>query len=62
MFEIEMLFDVLDDNISAARYVEANKKVNKIEKMLINVYGNIETIAQYCEMIETVIPNLDKSF
>ena len=55
--EIEMLFDVLDDNISAARYVEANKKVNKIEKMLINVYGNIETIAQYCEMIETVIPN-----
>lgn len=55
--EIEMLFDVLDDNISAARYVEANKKVIKIEKMLVNVYGNIETIAQYCEMIETVIPN-----
>ena len=55
--EIEVLFDMLDDNILSARYVEGNKKVNKIEKMLVNVYGNIETIAQYCEMVVTVIPN-----
>lgn len=55
--EIEVLFDMLDDNILSARYVEGSKKVNKIEKMLVNVYGNIETIAQYCEMVVTVIPN-----
>lgn len=57
VIEIEYTFDLLDDDISSARYVEANKKIHKVEKMLVNVYGNIETIAQYCEMVDIVIPN-----
>ena len=31
--------------------------IAKIEKLLSNVYGYIETIAQYCNMVEVVIPN-----
>lgn len=57
LIDIEYLFDLLDDDISSARYIEANKKNIKVEKMLVNVYGNIETIAQYCEMVDIVIPN-----
>ena len=36
---------------------DARKKIAKIEKLLSNVYGYIETIAQYCNMVEVVIPN-----
>lgn len=55
--EIELHFDMLDDALGAARYEEARKKISRIEKLLSNVYGYIETIAQYCNMIEVVIPN-----
>ena len=54
--DIEMYFDVFDDNLSAAKYKEADKNLQSVEKLLVNVYGYIETIAQYCNMIEEIIP------
>ena len=54
--DIEMYFDVFDDNLSAAKYKEADKNLQSIESLISNVYGYIETIAQYCNMIEEIIP------
>lgn len=54
--DIEMYFDVFDDNLSGARYKEAKKNLDSIEKYILNVYGYIETIAQYCNMVEVIIP------
>ena len=48
---------MLDENILAARYKEANSKLEKIKSDLLNVYGSIETIAQYCNILEVVIPD-----
>lgn len=55
--EIELYFDVFDGNLSGARYNEAEKNLLNIEKLILNVYGHIETIAQYCKMVEVIIPN-----
>ena len=54
---LEVYFDMLDENILAARYKEANSKLEKIKSDLLNVYGSIETIAQYCNILEVVIPD-----
>ena len=55
--DIEVYFDLFDDNLSGAKYAEAEKNLDNIEKRILNVYGHIETIAQYCKMVEVVIPN-----
>ena len=54
--DLEVYFDMLDENILSARYKEANSKLEKIRGNLLNVYGSIETIAQYCNILEVVIP------
>lgn len=54
--DIEMYFDVFDNNIAGARYKEASKNLDTIENHILNVYGHIETIAQFCNMVETIIP------
>ena len=58
--DIDIAFDVYDDYQSSARYVDARKKLENIEEMVMNLYGNIETIANYCNTIEVVIPGLLK--
>lgn len=55
--EIEIYFDLFDDNIAGARYLEAEKNLNNIEKRILNVYGYVEMIAQHCKMVEVIIPN-----
>lgn len=54
--DVEMHFDVFDNNISGARYKEAKKNLDNIEMLILNLYGHVETIAQYCNMIEVIIP------
>lgn len=54
---VEMYFDVFDGNLSSAKYKEADKNLDNIEEMVINLYGHIETIAQYCNMVDVVIPS-----
>ena len=53
---IEMYFELLDDNIISASYDLARKNLNEIKGMLANVYGNIELIAQYCNKVDVIIP------
>ncbi|MDY2888291.1 MAG: septation ring formation regulator EzrA [Candidatus Caccosoma sp.] len=53
---IEMYFELLDDNIIAASYDLAKKNLQDIKGMLSNVYGNIELIAQYCNKVDVLIP------
>lgn len=53
---IEMYFELLDDNIAAAAYDLAKKNLQEIKGMLANVYGNIELIAQYCNKVDVIIP------
>lgn len=55
--DVEMYFDVFDGNLSSAKYKEADKNLDNIEEMVINLYGYIETIAQYCNMVDVVIPS-----
>ncbi len=54
--DIEMYFDIFDGNISAAKYKEAKKNIEDIESHILNVYGHVETIAQYCKMVDEIIP------
>ncbi len=54
--DIEMYFDIFDGNISAAKYKEASKNLEDIENRIMNVYGHVETIAQYCKMVDEIIP------
>lgn len=55
--DVEMYFDVFDGNLSSAKYKEAAKNLENIEVMVINLFGHIETIAQYCNMVEVIIPH-----
>ena len=55
--DVEMYFDVFDGNLSSAKYKEADKNLSNIEEMVMNLYGYIERIARYCNMVDEVIPN-----
>jgi chromosome segregation ATPase len=55
--DVEMYFDVFDGNLSSAKYKEADKNLGNIEEMVMNIYGYIERIARYCNMVDEVIPN-----
>lgn len=54
--DIEMYFDIFEDNILAAKYKEAANNLNEIKEK-INGLFSIETIAEYCKMVDTLIPN-----
>ena len=54
--DISMLFDQLEDNISSAYYSEAHNKVKEIDAYLANIYDRVELIAQYCKLVEEIIP------
>ena len=53
-----MVFDVFDNYMSSAKYDEAQKKLDTIEEMIMNLYGHIETIATYCNIVNEIIPGL----
>ena len=55
--DIGILFDLFDNNLAGARYVEAEKNLARIDKSVFNLYGHIEQIAQYCKTVEVIIPN-----
>lgn len=53
---IEVYFSLLDEYILSAKYNDAKNKIDKIKGDLLNVYGQVETIAQFCNILEVVIP------
>lgn len=55
--DIEMLFDLFESNMSGAKYPEASKKLDDIEKRILPLYGNIEKIAQYNDIVLRILPD-----
>ena len=55
--DIGGLFDFFEDYMKNGLYEEASKKLDQIEQKVYLCYGNIETIAQYNNMLTTIIPN-----
>ena len=55
--DAQMYFDLYEDNQALAKYKEATANLDAIENIILNVYGNVETIATYCHYVSEVIPN-----